>query len=143
MRALASCVSQFDPGVLAISQIDSGDALALATRFARGWAYRGGQALFWKNDFRAARVQDVYLPFVAARPFDRRGFLRVDGRLLDRPCSLYVTFFGRTRAQRVPELRFVRTQLRSTTGAAIAFAHGMPAPGLHDLGFSDTSGDDK
>lgn len=142
MRDLAGCVSRYDPGVLAISQIDSGDALALATRFARQWAYRGGQALFWKTDFRAERVLGDYLPFVSSRPFDRRGFLQVDGRLKDRPCSLYVTFFGRARSQYVPEMRFVRTKLRPGS-TAIAFAHGVPSPGLADLGFCDTSTDGK
>ncbi|MDP9111518.1 MAG: hypothetical protein M3M96_07800, partial [Candidatus Eremiobacteraeota bacterium] len=140
---MADCVSRYDPSVLAISQIDSGDALALATRFARQWAYRGAQALFWKADFRVERVWDYYLPFVASRPFDRRGFLRVDGHLQDHPCSLYVTFFGRARSQRVPEVRYVRTEMRRSDGAAIAFLHGLPAPGLGDLGFRDTSADEK
>ena len=143
MHSLAACVARYDPGVLAVSQIDAGDALALATRFARQWAYRGGQALFWKPDFRAERVWDNYLPFVASRPFDRRGFLRVDGYLCDRRCSLFVTFFGRARSQSVPEMRCVRDELRRCDGAAIAFLHGLPSPGLGDLGFQDTSADAK
>lgn len=139
MRSLAAYVAAHDPAVLAISQIDSGDALALATRFAREWAYRGGQALFWTSAFRASQVRASYLPMNGARPFNRRGFLRVDGRLIERPCSLYVTFLGRARKQRVPEMRFVRAALRANPAAAVAFVHGLAAPGLRDLGFADTS----
>ena len=128
MLSLAATVADADPDVLAVCEIDAGDAFALATRFAREWAYRGGQALFWTRAFAAAAVRDLYLPFAIGRPFDRRGLLRVDGAIDGAPAALYATQFGAERAFAVPEMRFARTQLHANAGNAIAFAQ-MDAPG--------------
>jgi hypothetical protein len=122
MRSLAAFSADVNADVLAVCEIDAGDAFALATRFAREWAYRGGQALFWTNAFVAHAVHDVYLPFVAARPFDRRGLLRIDGAIGGAPVSLFATQFARERSAAIPELRFARAQIRSVPAPALVFA---------------------
>jgi hypothetical protein len=135
MQALAATVAETDPDVLAVCEIDAGDAFALATRFARGWAYRGGQAIFWTRAFAAATVHDLYLPFAIARPFDRRGILRVDGTLGASPAALFATQFDEARAFAIPEVRFARRQLHASSGSAIAFAQTNRAvPGLRGRG---------
>jgi hypothetical protein len=141
MRSLAAFVAEHDPHILAIAEIDAGDALALATRFARQWAYRGRQALFWNGAFVEHAVHELYLPFRAANPFDRRALLRVDGALEGRSCALYATQFARAPEQCVPELRFVRERLCVQHGPAVLFAH---QPGrqitFEDLGYVDALG---
>jgi len=137
MLSLAATVAAADPDVLAVCEIDAGDAFALATRFAREWAYRGGQALFWTRAFAASTVHDLYLPFAIGRPFDRRGLLRVDGAAGGAPASLFATQLGAERTFSVPESRFARTQLHGCAGRAIAFAQMEPtAPGLGGRGIA-------
>src|SRR5581483_9148979 len=109
--SLASLVDDARPDVLAVCEIEPGDALSLATRFALQWAYRGRQALFWSARVRADAVHDLYLPR-AGRPFERRGLLRVDASLDGDPCALVATQFASDRGERIPELRFARSQLR-------------------------------
>lgn len=141
MRSLAAFFAHHDPEIFAVSEIDAGDALAIATRFARQWAHRGGQALFWNDAFNAHSVHQAYLPFRASKPFDRRALLHVDGSVNGRPCAMYATQFGPSRRQRVPELRFVREQLRGTRGLALLFAHlPMRRIAFGDLGYVDTFG---
>lgn len=132
MRALASFVDESEPHVLGVCEIDAGDALSLATRFALEWAYRGRQALFWRTPFRAHAVHDRYLPVRAARLFDRRGLLVVDADADGAPCTLAATQLSAERESLLPELRFARAQLRGAR-PALLFAD-MPA---HRLGFSD------
>ncbi len=135
MLTLAATIDETAPDVLAVCEIDAGDAFALATRFARQWAYRGGQALFWTRAFVASAVHDLYLPFAIQRPFDRRGLLRVDGTSGGAPTALFATQFGSARAFAVPETRFARTQLHATDARAIAFAQmEVAAPGLGGRG---------
>lgn len=135
MLSLAATVAETDPDVLAVCEIDAGDAFALATRFAREWAYRGGQALFWSTAFAAAAVHDLYLPFAIQRPFDRRGLLRVDGAFGDVPTALFATQLGAARAFAVPEMRYARTHLHAGAGRAIAFAQmEIATPGLGGRG---------
>ncbi|MDQ2991905.1 MAG: hypothetical protein M3R30_03660 [Candidatus Eremiobacteraeota bacterium] len=135
MLRLATTIEETTPDVLAVCEIDAGDAFALATRFARQWAYRGGQALFWTRAFTASAVHDLYLPFAIQRPFDRRGLLRVDGTSGAAPVALFATQFGGARAFAVPEMRFARTQLNATMARAIAFAQmEIAAPGLGGRG---------
>ncbi len=123
MRSLAALVDDVAPDILALCEIDAGDAFALATRFARDWAYRGGQALLWNRVFTASAVRDAYLPFAVARPFDRRGLLRVDGALAGMAVTLFTTQFSRERSVATPELRFARSQIGAvSTGATVAFA---------------------
>ena len=114
--------------------IDAGDALALATRFACGWAYRGRQALFWRDGFAAHDVHDRYLPLTPLRPFDRRGFLEVRGDYCGKPLTLIAAQFAKDRS-RLRELRFVRGRLRAISGRALLFVAG------HDetarIGFTD------
>ncbi len=114
--------------------IDAGDALALATRFACGWAYRGRQALFWRDGFTAHELHDRYLPVTPLRPFDRRGFLEVRGNYCGEPLALIAVQFAKDRS-RVRELRFVRTRLRAITGRALLFVAGYHQSGR--VGFSD------
>ncbi|MGZ3498087.1 MAG: hypothetical protein ACXWNK_10605 [Vulcanimicrobiaceae bacterium] len=141
MRSLAAFLAQHDPEIFAISEIDAGDALAVATRFARQWAHRGGQALFWNDAFKARAVHQAYLPFRATKPFGRRALLRVDGSVDGHACSILATQFAESRDQRVPELRFVRKQLRRTRGLALLFAH-LPVRRIAfgDLGYIDALG---
>lgn len=140
MRALASFVVRETPDITAICEIDPGDALSLATRFELQWAYRGRQALFWNDRFAAREVHDLYLPVRPGR-FERRGFVRVDGRCVSRPCTLIATQFSDGRAGRIPELRFARSQVRRTADT-ILFAHLRDrAIDFEDLGFRDVTAD--
>jgi hypothetical protein len=135
MRTLASFLAEADPDIAALSEIDAGDALAIATRFDRAWAYRGGQALLWKARFAARDVHDLYLPISPLRAFDRRGLLRVDGRCDGAELSLFATQFATDRV-RVRELRFARSVVRGVGHAAVLFLsqqHGRI--GFSDLGF--------
>jgi hypothetical protein len=134
MRSLASFLAESDPDVMALGEIDAGDALALATRFDRQWAYRGGQALLWNARVVAHEVHDLYLP-VAPLAFERRGLLRVDGEHEGTPLALFATQFGDDR-NRVRELRFARGHARTAPGLALIF---VTAPfgtiGFADLGY--------
>ena len=121
-RELAEFVARTDPAIFAATGIDAGDAFALATRFARQWAYRGAQALFWSDAFRAHEVHDRYLPMTALRPFDRRGLLLVDGEFEGRALSLVATQLGATRDTFVREARFAREQVRERSHFLL-FAH--------------------
>lgn len=136
MRSLAAFLSERDPDIFAICEIDAGDALALATRFERQWAYRGAQAIFWNRNFRADAVRDEYLPFSVARPFERRGLLRVEGSLFGTACALIATQITLERDVRIPELRALRRTLRAIGSAAILFVH-LPNDRIEfaDLGF--------
>jgi hypothetical protein len=136
MRSLASLVAREAPDVLAVCEIDPGDALSVATRFALQWAYRGRQALFWRDVLAAREVHDVYLPVRPERPFERRGFIRVDAMYNRRECALVTTQFSSDRNALVPELRFVRTQLRRVARDAVVFVHLRDrAIAFEDLGF--------
>lgn len=135
MRKLASFVDTNKPHAMGICDIESGDALAIATRFALEWAYRGRQALFWKAPFRARAVQDRYLPASAARLFERRGLLIVDADCAGEPCMLAATQLSTQREAYIPQLRFVRSRLRGLN-SAVLFA-GVPdeRDRFSDLGF--------
>ncbi len=137
MREIAERIASQTPEMFCVHDIDAGDALALATRFDCGWAYRGGQALFWRPLFRARDVRDRYLPAPSSRPFERRGLLEVDGTVMDRPYTLVATAFSPDRAH-VRERRFVRTVLRALTGEIALFAAGLDPNAriaFADLGF--------
>jgi hypothetical protein len=140
MRALASLVAREEPQVLAVCEIDPGDALSLATRFAMQWAYRGRQALFWRNAFSVRDIVDEYLPSRADRPFDRRGFIAVDASFEGRRCAIVTTQFAAERTSRIPELRFVRGRLRTVAQDAVLCAHLRErAIAFEDLGFRDAA----
>ncbi|MGA7569978.1 MAG: hypothetical protein WCA80_04140, partial [Candidatus Aquilonibacter sp.] len=111
MRLVAETVASRNAEVFCVHGIDEGDALALATRFDCGYAYRGRQALFWKVRFAAREVLDRYLPGAPLRPFDRRGLLQVDGVLAGGRLALIATQFATERAVRVREARFTRAIL--------------------------------
>jgi hypothetical protein len=131
MRSLASFLAESDPDVMALGEIDAGDALALATRFDRQWAYRGGQALLWNQRVVAREVHDLYLP-VAPLAFERRGLLRIDGECDGVALALFATQFGDDR-NNVREMRFARGHARSAPPCAMMF---VTAP-LGRIGFSD------
>jgi hypothetical protein len=136
MRSLAAFVADRTPDVLAISEIDDGDALAVATRFDYRWAYRGGQALLWNRRFAAERLRDAYLPISPGRALGRRGLLRIDGACDGLALTLFATQFEATRWC-VRELRFARAAMRGVANAAIAFVAQPPRGriGFDDLGF--------
>jgi len=136
MRSLAAFIDRADPDVLALCEIDAGDALALATRFARHWAYRGSQALIWKPHLHQAKVRHAYLPRVPLRPLERRGFLRVATRLGSGSLELVATQVSDQREQRVRDLRYLRSSLRKIHQSCVLFAV-MPRThiGVQDLGF--------
>jgi hypothetical protein len=140
MRSLASIVAREAPHVLAVCDIDPGDALSLATRFALEWAYRGRQALFWRAEFSVREVRDLYLPVRVDRPFERRGFVCVDASHAARDCTLVTTQFDVERAARIPELRFARTFLRRVARDAVLCAYLRErAIAFEDLGFRDAT----
>ena len=146
MRSLAAIFARERPDVAAVCEVDSGDALSLATRFALHWAYRGRQALFWNGGFTAREVHGRYLPFNPARPFDRRGLVRVDAVRSGRTCMLATTQFAQVRESRIPELRYMRAALRGATHDAIVFAQlDERHVAFGDLGFRepDANADDE
>ncbi len=136
MRSLAAFIDRVDPDVLALCEIDAGDALALATRFARQWAYRGSQALIWKPRLQQMRVRGAYLPRAPLRPLERRGLLRVSIRLNDEALELIATQVAPQREQRVRELRHLRSSLRRIGSRCLLLAVLPDAKiGVSDLGF--------
>jgi hypothetical protein len=143
LRTLAETFARRDPMIACVHGIDAGDALALATRFEREWAYRGREALFWRGVIRAQAVHDRYLPLDPGRPFERRGLLQVEATHEGLSLALVATTFGDDRAARIRDLRFARSVLRSIEGAAVAFlGNGAKAEaGLRDLGFTEVARD--
>jgi hypothetical protein len=121
MRMLAELFAADQPAIVCAHQIDSGDALAFATRFDRDWGYCTGIALFWERTIRAQGVHDHYAPPLPLRPFDRRGVLHINAIFEDEPLSILATTLGDDRAARVRDMRFMRSVLRRVPGAAIAF----------------------
>jgi hypothetical protein len=140
---VSEAIALRDPAIFCVHDVGEGDALAVATRFDRGYAYRGGVALFWSRSFAAREVLDRYLPAMPMRPFERRGLLQVDGTLDGAPLTLVATEFGVERGARVRELRYVRAVLRGVDGAALLFVTGMPprSIGFKDLGFAKIAGE--
>lgn len=139
IRRIAAFLSEYRPDVAALDGIASGDALSLATTTARHWAYRGREALLWNERFAAGRVDDGYLPPAPAL-VRRRGFLAVSGNLDMVGCTIAATHFHDARAQRIPQLRFVRTRLRSCERHAIFFARIPEGTSVADLGFAASAG---
>ena len=134
MRKLAAFADAQRPQVMGVCEIDAGDALSLATRFALQWAYRGRQALFWKAPFRAQTVHERYLPVRGARLFDRRALLIVDTELDGEPCTLAATQLSQERGSFVPELRFARAHLRGSQRALVFVDMPEYRTGFADLG---------
>jgi hypothetical protein len=143
LRDAAAVISVRSPVIFSVHGIDEGDALALATRAAASYAYRGRQALFWNPTFGAREVLDRYLPGAPLRPFDRRGLLQVDGFFMGANVSLVATQFSDERATRIRELRFTRTVLRATKRSTLLFITGIAQrePGFADLGFAPVASD--
>lgn len=138
MRALAASVAEERPGLVAVCEIEPGEALAFATRFAMQWAYRGHQALFWNDAFRVTRVRDLYLPAAGPLPFERRGFLYAEAQFANRTCVLAATHFSEERRARIAELRFARSLLRESSRDAIFCAHLRETRiAFGDLGFRE------
>ncbi len=129
------------PDVLALSEIDDGDALSVATQFGYQWAYRGGQALFWNARFAAARIEESYLPAPPLQTFERRGLLRVDGRCGKRELTLLTARFASNRG-RARDLRLTRSVIREIRAPCVLlFVANPPAAGsaaFRDLGFTET-----
>jgi hypothetical protein len=134
MRAIAERIVAESPAFCAVHGIDAGDALALATRFDSGWAYRGRQALFWSKAFHAHEVHDRYLPAPPLRPFDRRGLLEVRGTIGNEKVTLVAAQLGNDRS-RVRELRLLRSTLRAIHGTAYLFIAGYGND--ERIGFAD------
>lgn len=142
-RAFAERIATERPLFFAVHGIDAGDALALATRFDAGWAYRGRQALFWSKAFRAHDVHDRYLPAPPLRPFDRRGLLEVSGDYERERLTLVAAQFAHDRT-RIRELRFLRESLKRIDGRAFLFLAGYREGrvGFSDLGYARVRSDD-
>ena len=111
MRALTEQTIVWNPDLLAVSEIDDGDALALATKTNRQWSYRGGQALLWRSDFTPIAVHEAYLSPVLP-PLPWRGVLRIDLRAGETTLSMLCTRFAPDR-RAIRDQRFVRTLLRN------------------------------
>lgn len=135
MRIASERVNQENPEIFCFHGVTAGDAFAIATRFDCDWAYRGGQALFWKPTLRAHEVHDRYLPSPLLRPFERRGLLEVDGDRDGRPLTLIATQLSDDRAH-VREIRLVRNIARSRIGGVVLFVAGFDAA-AHHYGFAD------
>jgi hypothetical protein len=138
MRVVADSIASHQTAIFCVHGIEEGDALALATRFDCGYAYRGRQALFWNVRYAAREVLDRYLPNSPLRPFDRRGLLQVEGSLDGAGLALIATQFAAERAVRVPEVRFARSVLRATGRIALLFVTGAASGAMSfaDLGFT-------
>jgi hypothetical protein len=134
-RRLATLVHAHEPNVLAIGRIDPGDALALATRFAMDWAYRGGQAIFWRRPFEVDAVHDYYQPAAIGLALERRGLVVVESHYGSQRCILAATAFGRYRDSYVFELRFTRARLRGPRAAVLFAELPRSSAGIEDLGF--------
>ncbi len=130
MQRFAAFVDDADPDILAVCEIDAGDALALATRFTREWAYRGAQALFWRAPVRAQVVHDLYLPYVLQRPFDRRGLLRIDAEDASGPLAIFATQFAPDRTAAIAEVRFANKHVQEAALRTVAFVQGGSTPAL-------------
>jgi len=143
MRVIAESIASHGTAIFCLHGIDEGDALALATRFDCGYAYRGRQALFWDSRYAAREVLDRYLPSSPLRAFDRRGLLQVEGSFGGVSLALMATQFADERAVRVLEVRFARTVLRKSRGAALLFVTGVASGAIAfaDLGFTTIASD--
>jgi hypothetical protein len=144
MQALAATLVARKPRLFAVAEISAGEALALATRFDCGWAYRGGMALFWDGAFKAHEVHDRYLPEGAIIPFERRGLLEVRGEIASKPCALVAACLAEDRS-RIRDIRFIRNTIRAIDGDAFLFVANYAVSeriGFSDVGFTLlTSGD--
>jgi hypothetical protein len=138
MRALTEQAIASNPDLLAVSEIDDGDALALATKTNRQWSYRGGQALLWRTKFASFGLHESYLA-PALRSLQWRGVLRVDLRAEETEVSLLTTRFAPDR-RRVRDLRAVRSLLRDAPVERMILCITNPPPKgdrvLSDLGFA-------
>ncbi|MDE2483213.1 MAG: hypothetical protein KGN02_13630 [bacterium] len=138
-RHLAERIAASAAPFICLHGVDEGDAFALATQFACGWAYRGGEALLWRGAFRVQHVYDRYLPAPPTRPLERRGVLEVVGTWNDAPLALVAARFARDRFA-MREWRAVRAMLRRACARAILFADAaserVARIGVADLGFT-------
>jgi hypothetical protein len=135
MRALAEEFAARKPAIGAVSEIAAGDALAIATRFDRNWAYRGALALFWTEAFKAHEVHDRYLPMPGLNPFERRGMLEVRGEHGGKPLTFIAAALSNDKS-RIREIRFVRSALRAVEGDVVLFLTGYGAD-KERIGFAD------
>jgi hypothetical protein len=126
MRTAAQEIDARAPAMFSVHGIEEGDALALATRFACDYAYRGRVAIFWNATFAAREILDRH-----------RGLLRVSGTFAGGRLALVARRFSTQRTSRVRELRQVRTILRATKSPALLFVTGVVEGeiGFADLGF--------
>ncbi|MDQ6827010.1 MAG: hypothetical protein M3Z14_07430 [Candidatus Eremiobacteraeota bacterium] len=131
MRSLAQFFASTDPELFALSEIEPGDALALATRFVRQYAHRGGQALFLKDGMEIIDVRDEYLPIWPARPFDRRGIVAVQARYGTTLVYMLTVKLASGRDQRAAEVRHLRRMVRALQTPAILCIHLSREAVLH------------
>jgi len=135
LRSAAERIVAQSPDAFCLHGVAAGDAYAIATRFDCEWAYRGAQALFWRGTFHIHEVHDRYLPAPPMRPFERRGFLEVNGEFAGLPVSLIATQLSPDRF-RIREMRFVRTAVRAASSAVVLFVAGFDA-NSQTYGFDD------
>ena len=135
MRALAESFAARKPAIGAVSEIAAGDALAIATRFDRNWAYRGAMALFWTEAFKAHEVHDRYLPMPGLNPFERRGMLEVRGEYQGKPLTFIAAALSHDKS-RIREIRFLRSALRAVGGDVVLLLTGYGEK-KERIGFTD------
>ncbi len=135
MRSLAQFFARIDPEILALCEIDAGNALSLATRFVRHYAYRGGQALFLKSSIAITAVRDEHVPLWPSRPFDRRGVVCVKARHGNGNISILTAKIAREREQRAAEIRHLRNVVRALETPAVLFINLPHQAALHFPGY--------
>ncbi len=135
MRSLAAFLARTDPEIFALCEIDAGNALALATRFVRQYAYRGGQALFLKSSGSITAVSDEPVLLWPSRPFDRRGVVCVKARRGNGMVSVLTAKIASRRKQRAAEVRHLRNIVRALETPAILFVHLTHEAALHFPGY--------
>ncbi len=131
MRSLAQFLAGTDPDIFALCEIDAGDALAVATRFERQYACRGGQALFLKGGVEITAARDQQVPLWPSRPFDRRAVVWAQARYGEHRVSILTAKIAGGREQRAAEIRHVRKVVRSLAKPAVLFIHLARDAALH------------
>ena len=115
LRALNTFIAQADPDILALYGIGAGDALAFATRFARGWGYHRGKALYLKAPLALTRVQHRFLP----GSFWRRSILQLDSAAGARALSILAVTISLRPERNDKQLERLRAHLGEVQGVSI------------------------
>lgn len=115
LRALNMFIAESEPDILALYGVGAGDALAFATRFARGWGYHRSKALYLKRPLVVTRVQHRYLP----GSWWRRSILRVDGNADALDVSVLAVTISRHPERGDKQLERLRDHLADVKGLSV------------------------